>query len=75
MQTIYIRFLNEADRARGFYQLALRVGISSLPGAVYQIRREALKILDDEHITYRHATEAEIKDAHDQVRNPSAAVL
>ena len=37
--------------------------------------REALKILDDLHIGYRRASDAEVKDAHDQVRNPPASVL
>ena len=75
MQTVYIRFLTEADRARGFFELAKHSRIGSLPGQVYQVPREALQILEDSHIDYRRATDAEVKDAHDQVRNPSAAVL
>jgi hypothetical protein len=31
--------------------------------------------LDDQHIAYRRATDAEVKAAHDQVRNPTPAVL
>ena len=75
MQTVYIKFVTEADRARGFFELAKRSRISSLPGQVYQVPREALQILEEIHIDYRRATDAEVKDAHDQVRNPSAAVL
>jgi len=75
MQSIYIKFLNEADRARGFYELARRARISSFPGEVYQIPRDALAILQEQQIAYREATDAEVKEAHDQVRNPSAAVL
>ena len=75
MQSVYIKFLNEADRARGFYELARRARISSFPGEVYQIPRDAATILQDQHIAYREATEAEVNNAHDQVRNPSAAVL
>ena len=75
MQTLYIKFLNEAARARGFFELAKRSRIGSLPGQVYQVPREALLILEEIHIDYRRATDAEVKDAHDQVRNPSAAVL
>ena len=75
MQTTYIKFLNEADRARGFLELAKRSRIGSLPGQVYQVPFEALQILQEIHIDYRRATDMEVKDAHDQVRNPSAAVL
>ena len=75
MQTIYIKFLSEADRARGFFELAKRSRIGSLPGQIYQVPREALPILEELHIEYRRATDAEVKEAHDQVRNPSAAVL
>lgn len=75
MQTVYIKFLTEADRARGFFELAKHSRIGSLPGQVYQVPREALQILDAIHNDYRRATDAEVKDAHDQVRNPTAAVL
>jgi hypothetical protein len=75
MQTVYIKFLGEADRARGFFELAKGARIGSLPGQVYQVPREALPVLEELHIAYRRATDAEVKDAHDQVRNPSAAVL
>jgi hypothetical protein len=75
MQSIYIKFLSEAHRARGFYELARAARISSFPGEVYQIPRDALSILQQQQIAYREATEAEVKDAHDQVRSPSAAVL
>jgi hypothetical protein len=75
MQTVYIKFVTELDRAKGFFELAKRSRIGSLPGQVYQVPLEALQILEDMHIDYRRATDAEVKDAHDQVRNPSAAVL
>jgi hypothetical protein len=72
MQTVYVKFLAEEDRARGFFELAKRARVGSLPGQVYQVPREALAILEGLHINYRRATDAEVKDAHDQVRNPSA---
>jgi hypothetical protein len=53
MQSIYIKFLTEVDRARGFLELAKRSGIGSLPGQIYQVQREALQILEDIHIDYR----------------------
>lgn len=75
MQTIHIKFLNEADRANGFFELAKRSRVGSLPGQIYQVPFDALKILDEAHIDYRRATDAEVKEAHVQIRNPSPAVL
>lgn len=75
MHSVYIKFLTEADRARGFFELAKHSRISSLPGQVYQTPVESLQILEANRIEYRRATDAEVKDAHDQVRDPSAAVL
>ena len=75
MQTTYIKFLTHDDRIRGFYELATQSRINSLPGEVYQVPLEALKILEDQRIGYRRATDSEVKDAHDQVRNPSTSVL
>ncbi len=72
---VHIRFLSEPDRVRGFYELATKTGISSFRGGVFQVPREALKILQDLQIGYREATDAEVKEAHDQVRNPAAAIL
>ena len=75
MQTIFIRFLTQEDRVRGYYELATRARVSSLPGGLYQVSTEALRLLEDQHIAFRRATDAEVKDAHDQVRNPAPAVL
>jgi hypothetical protein len=74
VQTIYIKFLTHEDRVRGFYELATRSRIGSLPGQVYQVALDALSLLDDQHIGYRRATDAEVKDAHDQVRNSAPSV-
>ena len=76
MQTIYIKFLREDDRIRGFYELSTQSRIASLPGGVYQVPLlEGLKLLEKQRISYRRATDQEVKDAHGQVRNPSPAVL
>ena len=75
MQTVFIRFATQEDRRRGFYELATRSRIGSFPGEVYQVPLSTLRILDDQHIAYRRATDAEVKAAHDQVRNPTPAVL
>jgi hypothetical protein len=75
MQTVFIRFLTQEDRVRGYYELATRARVGSLPGEVYQVPIEALRLLEAQHIAYRRATDTEVKEAHDQVRNPSPAVL
>ncbi len=64
MQTVYVKFLSESDRAKGFFELAKRSRVGSLPGHVYQIPLEGLKILEEMHIDYRRATDAEVKDGH-----------
>jgi hypothetical protein len=75
MQTVFISFLSEKDRTRGFYELATRARVCSFPGGIYQGPLEAIQLLDEDHIAYRRATDEEVKAAHDQVRNPTAAVL
>ena len=75
MQSVFIRFVSEDDRVRGFAILAKRAQISSLPSQVYQVPIDVLGLLESEHITYRRATDAEVKTANDQVRNPAAPVL
>ncbi|HVA51570.1 MAG TPA: hypothetical protein VNH11_34835 [Pirellulales bacterium] len=65
MQTIFIRFSTQEDRFRGFYDLTTRAHISSLPGEVYQVPLDALRLLDDQHVAYRRATDDEVKAAHD----------
>lgn len=75
MPTIFIQFLTQEDRVRGFYELATRARINSLPGETYQVPIEALRLLEEQHIAYRRATDAEGKEAHDQIQNPAPAVL
>jgi hypothetical protein len=75
MQTVFIKFPTHEDRVAGFYELATRARIASFPGEVYQVPIEGLRLLDDQQISYRRATDAEVKAAHDQVRNPTPAVL
>jgi hypothetical protein len=75
MQTVFIKFTTQADRVRGFYELATRARVGSLPGEIYQVPIDALRLLDDEHIGYRRATDDEVKAAHDRIRNPTPALL
>ena len=74
MRSVFIRFSTQEDRVRGFYELATRAQVGSFPGEIYQVPIEALKLLDDRRIAYRRATDAEVKAAHDQVRNPAPAL-
>jgi hypothetical protein len=67
MQTLFIRFPTQEDRVRGFYELATRSRISNFPGEVYQVPIESLRLLEEQHIAYRRATDAEVKLARDQV--------
>ena len=71
----YIRFNSHDDRVRGFYQLATRAAVHSLPGGVYAIPIRALDILDAQRISYRQATDGEVGTANNQARNPAPAVL
>jgi hypothetical protein len=75
MQMVYIRFLTEQDRIRGFSGLAKQSRVGSLPGHVYQVPIDSLKFLDGQHIGYRRATDEEVQAANDQIRNPAPAVL
>src|SRR5208337_3708779 len=75
MQTVFIKFVTREDRVRGFYELATKAKIGSFPDEVYQVPVNALKLLDDQQVAYRRATDAEVKAAHDQIRNPAPAVL
>jgi len=75
MQTAYIKFNSESDRVRGFYELATRFRVSSLPDQIYSIPVVSLHHLDAQHIGYRRATDDEIAAANDKIRNPSALVL
>src|SRR5260370_38300633 len=71
MQTIFIRFLTQEDRVRGFYELATRARISSLPGEIYQVPIEALRLLEDQHIAYRRAPHAQMKEDPDTGPKPA----
>ena len=75
MQTVYIKFTSQEDREKGFYELATHARVASLPGEIYQIPLAAVSLLETEHIGFRRATDAEVKAAHDQVRNPAPAFL
>ena len=75
METLYIKFNNEADRARGYYELIRFARVLSLTGRIYGIPPDALGLLDGHGLSYRRASDAEVQAAHDQIRNPPAVVL
>ncbi len=75
MQTVYISLLTEDDRARGFYALATHAWVGSFAGRIYQVPMEALRLLDEQHVSYRRATDEEVNASHDQVRNPTPGIL
>ena len=75
MQTVYIQFTSQENREKGFYELATHARVASLPCEIYQVRISALALLEKENIGFRRATDAEVRSAHDQVRNPTPALL
>jgi hypothetical protein len=75
MQTVFIKFSSQDDRIRGFYELATKARVGSFPNEIYQVPVESLKVLEDQRIAYRRATDAEVQAAHDQVRNSASAVV
>ena len=75
MHTVYIKFVSEKDRVEGYYELMRRSRVGGLPGHVYQVPIEALALLEKQQISFRRATDEEVKAAHDQVRNPTPSVL
>jgi hypothetical protein len=69
MQTVFIEFSMQDDRVRGSYVLATKARIGSFPDEIYQVPVEALPLLDNQQIAYRHASDLEVKAAHDRARD------
>jgi hypothetical protein len=61
MQSVFVRFVTEEDRVRGFAMMAKRSQISSLPGQIYQVPIEGIPLLESERINYRRATDDEVR--------------
>ena len=74
VNTIYIKFNNREHQVRGYYELATKASVSSLPDGIYVVPVKALQILDDQHISYRRATDEEVKRANAQAQNPADPV-
>ena len=75
MQLAYIKFNSRQDQVRGFYELATKAQVTSLPGRVYAVPWKALSLLDEENISYRRATDAEVPLKHSSTRTPIAPLL
>jgi len=59
-QVVYIKFNSREDQVRGFYELATRAQVTSLLGGVYAVPLRALALLDEQHVSYRRASDAEV---------------
>jgi len=75
MNTAYIKFSDRENQVKGYYELATRAEVSSIPEGLYIVPVEALQILDGHHIVYRRATDEEVERAYAQIRNPVAPLL
>ena len=75
MNAACVKFSSREDQVRGFYELATRARVTSLPGGIYSIPASALALLDSEGIAYQRATESEVEEANGQIRNPVAVIL
>jgi hypothetical protein len=71
----HIKFNSREDQLHGFYELATKAQVTSLPNGVYAVPTRALRLLDDRNISYRRASDAEVSRDHGSVRDTAAAVL
>ncbi len=53
MEIAYIKSNSREDQVRGFYELATKAQVTSVPGGVYAVSWKALSLLDAENISYR----------------------
>ena len=74
MLTSHIKFNTRQDQIDGFYELATRAQVTSLPGGVYAVPTKALALLDERNISYRRASDAEVSRHHGSIRDTAAAV-
>jgi len=75
MQLAYIKFNSREDQIRGFYGLATKTQVTSLPGGVYAVPWQSLSLLDEQNISYRRATDAEVPLKHGAIRAPVTPLL
>ena len=61
MNTVYIKFNSREHQVKGYYELATKASVSSIPDGIYIVPVRALSILDEQHISYRRATDEEVE--------------
>jgi len=49
-QMASMKFTSREDQVRGFYALATKAQVTSVPGGVYAVPGQALALLDEQHI-------------------------
>ena len=75
MNIIYIKFNSREDQVKGYYELATKSKVITLPKEVYGVLLSGLRLLDELHISYRRATDEEVSISHGQIRSPAPLVL
>jgi len=75
MQIAYVKFNSREDQIRGFYELATKAQVTSLPGGVYAVPLKALSLLEEQNISYRRATDVEVPLKHGTIRTTVASLL
>jgi len=75
MQIAYVKFNSREDQVLGFYELATKAQVTSLPGGVYAVPLKALSLLDEQNISYRRATDVEVPLKHGAIRTTVASLL
>lgn len=75
MHTAYIKFDDRENEVKGYYELATKAKVSSIPDGIYIVPVQALSILNEQYISYRRVTDEEVEHAYAQIRNPAAPVL
>jgi|GEM_PF-2933354 len=74
MQIVYIKFNSREDQIRGFYELATKAQVTSLPGGVYAVPLKSLSLLDEQNISYRRAADAEVLLKRGSIRAPVTSI-
>jgi hypothetical protein len=74
---VYMVFLSQADEERGFTLLLQRTPVQAYAQGVYGVDRNASRLLDEQEVRYRQATQEEISSnvAGRAVRDPAAHPL
>ena len=67
---IRIRFLTDRERIQGNYLLATKTVVRRLRGQVFEVSKAALKLLDDQQISYQVLPIPAPSGSDQEVRNP-----